>query len=305
MPYQRGSNLYKVDPITHKTKAELILEFCKEPRTSREICEAVGIGWHQRLRESYLYPLIEKGELQYTSTSRLRSVKKYVTTGYEEKPVPTQSAILEFCQTPRTRKEIQEHFEFKRFLGTGVIARLIDEGKLIGNMPHSPTHNLQKFVAASSELPKTIREALLQFCTTPKTKEEICDELGLRWIVIYAEYISGYIKSGIMRFEIPERPKMKKQRYITVQEGVPDNFSKGIKAELLEFCTTPRTRKEICEKLELPWSLIHRDFIVKYVAEGLIRHECPDKPDKISQRFITVKNAQPPYGRDRQPQQPT
>ena len=218
MPLYPHSFLYRVVPETGMTNAEMILEFCKEPRTIDEITKHIKIAFHQRAREGYVYPLVEKGELCISAQSKLCNNKKYVTKGYEPAPIPTQAAILEFCQRPRTRKEIQSYFNLRRFKGSCNIAKLLNEGRLLGDMPHSPTNNSQKFVSADSDYPKTKREALLLFCRAPKTRAEIAEELGLRWVIIYEEYISDYIKSGKMMFEIPERPKSHNQRYITVKE---------------------------------------------------------------------------------------
>ena len=194
----------------------MILEFCKEPRTVEEICKHIGVSFCQTAREGYIYPLVAKGELNNTSNSRIRRYKKYVTRGYGGTPVLTQSAVLEFCQTPKSRGEVCEHFGIPKFKDTAVIKTLLAEGKLVGNMPHSPTHNHQRFVSAGSDYPKTIQEAILSLCTTPKTRQEICDEVGLRWVIIYAEHMTKFIKQGKMRFENPDKPKSVNQRYIAV-----------------------------------------------------------------------------------------
>jgi len=216
--------------------AEMILEFCKEPRTVQEICEHISntplkFGRStQKTREGYLYPLIEKGLLAFTAQSKRSYYKKYVTVGYEETPIPSQANILDFCQVPRTRKEIREHFGLRVFKGSCNIAKLLAEGRLIGDRPHSPTHNFQKFISAdSSELdefqrfvcangdaPKTTREAILSFCRTPKTRLEVEQEMGLKWSYMFGEYIVKFLKEGKIRFETPNKPKLKTQRYITI-----------------------------------------------------------------------------------------
>ena len=218
MPHQPHSFLYRIVPETGMTKAEMILEFCKEPRTIDEITKHVKIAFHQRARESYVYPLLEKGQLCMTGQTKRCFNNKYVTKGYEPTPIATQANILEFCQVPRTRKEIQEHFGLVRFKQSNNIRQLIDEGRLIADVPNYDTSMVVRFVSSDSTCPKTKREAILSFCRTPKTRAEISEEFGLRWVRLYDDYILPFIKSGKIRFEFPESPKCKNQRYITVQE---------------------------------------------------------------------------------------
>ena len=59
--------------------------------------------------------------------------------------------ILDFCEVPRTKKEITEYFNLKNAKGFGkrYLTPLISEGKLKMTIPEKPTSSKQKYISVS------------------------------------------------------------------------------------------------------------------------------------------------------------
>jgi len=115
-----------------KENADLMqkaLEYCKEPRTMREIMEHLGISHATCAGKRILRPLMAEGKL------RLRYPKTGSNQQYINTEVPfnyvTETSILEYCKTPRLVKEIREHFDMTQSVYVGMIRPLKDAGKLV------------------------------------------------------------------------------------------------------------------------------------------------------------------------------
>ncbi len=62
-----------------------------------------------------------------------------------------------------------------------------------------------------------IEEAILQFCSTPKSKEEIAAQLHINTAYyIVSKYLKPLVEAGKMAMTIPEKPKSKYQKYYTL-----------------------------------------------------------------------------------------
>lgn len=72
--------------------------------------------------------------------------------------------------------------------------------------------------AAEKAAPQTqdMKEPLLEFCRTPKTRREIADYLGIN-TVFYAmqHYVQPLLENGKLEMTIPEKPKSRNQKYVT------------------------------------------------------------------------------------------
>lgn len=56
---------------------------------------------------------------------------------------------------------------------------------------------------------------LLEFCTTPRSREEIADFVGIKTVFYVVEhYVKPLLESGKLRMTMPEKPKSKWQRYV-------------------------------------------------------------------------------------------
>ena len=65
---------------------------------------------------------------------------------------------------------------------------------------------------------KIIKEELIKFCKTPRSREEIIEYTGLSRYYIIGVVIKDLINEGLIGLTIPEMPKSGKQRYYTIIE---------------------------------------------------------------------------------------
>ncbi len=71
-------------------------------------------------------------------------------------------------------------------------------------------------------------------------------------------------------------------------------FGRGTSQEqvkmLLDFCKTPRSRKEMQELLGIEGrKAFNNNYLKPLLAEGKLKMTIPDKPNSRSQKYITVK----------------
>ena len=63
-----------------------------------------------------------------------------------------------------------------------------------------------------------ILHAVLDFCITEKSKQEICSFIGYRNLTYFTrKYLNPLLASGQLKMTIPEKPNSRKQKYITVR----------------------------------------------------------------------------------------
>lgn len=61
-------------------------------------------------------------------------------------------------------------------------------------------------------------KALLEFCKTPRTRQEIAEYLGIKTVFyVMQHYVQPLLDSGKLAMTIPEQPRSKKQRFYTVE----------------------------------------------------------------------------------------
>ena len=67
------------------------------------------------------------------------------------------------------------------------------------------------------EITEKNEKNLLEFCKTPRTRKEIADFTGVK-TVFYAmeKYVQPLVEKGLLKLELPDKPKSKNQRYFTV-----------------------------------------------------------------------------------------
>ena len=61
-------------------------------------------------------------------------------------------------------------------------------------------------------------DSLLEFCNTPRTRQEIAEYLGVK-TAFYAiqHYVKPLLESGKLAQTLPEKPKSRHQKYYTVK----------------------------------------------------------------------------------------
>ncbi|MDR1415899.1 MAG: putative DNA binding domain-containing protein [Prevotellaceae bacterium] len=78
--------LFAPKPMEINEKESLILDFCRQPKSSREILDFIGVSYHSKNMANYISSLIEAGFLYYTNPeSTKHSNQKYITV--EDKKV--------------------------------------------------------------------------------------------------------------------------------------------------------------------------------------------------------------------------
>lgn len=85
---------------------------------------------------------------------------------------------------------------------------------------------------------------------------------------------------------LDERGNFIVKLYKQKQEGIAIEDSTSESSELILFCKTPRTRKEICEYLGLssgPYAI--QKYVMPLVNKGIIKMSLPDKPKSSKQLF--------------------
>ena len=61
-------------------------------------------------------------------------------------------------------------------------------------------------------------QAILDFCITEKSKQEICSHIGYRSPTYFTrKYLNPLLASGQLKMTIPNKPKSRNQKYITVR----------------------------------------------------------------------------------------
>ncbi len=68
----------------------------------------------------------------------------------------------------------------------------------------------------------------------------------------------------------------------------PAKSTGGKEADLLAFCKTPRSRKELAELLNISQYYMIKKYIEPLIAKGKLAYTIPDKPKSKSQRIVTV-----------------
>ena len=59
--------------------------------------------------------------------------------------------------------------------------------------------------------------AVLDFCITEKSKQEICSFIGYRNLTYFTrKYLNPLLASDQLKMTIPDKPNSRKQKYITV-----------------------------------------------------------------------------------------
>lgn len=85
---------------------------------------------------------------------------------------------------------------------------------------------------------------------------------------------------------LDERGNFIVKLYKQKQEGIAIEEPTSESSELILFCKTPRTRKEICEYLGLssgPYAI--QKYVMPLVNKGIIKMSLPDKPKSSKQLF--------------------
>jgi len=129
------------------TLGEIILDFCKEPRTRQEIAERAGI--HIDHMKENLQPLIAGGKLKMTIPAIPTSTRQRFVIHGSDIIVFSEEALIEFCRVPRVRIEIMKHFDYNTAEGMkNLLRKLLRNGKIKYLNPEMSMCRWRKYIKA-------------------------------------------------------------------------------------------------------------------------------------------------------------
>ena len=83
---------------------------------------------------------------------------------------------------------------------------------------HLSQKNLVSDQVSDQDKSQDILHAVLDFCITEKSKQEICSFIGYRNLTYFTrKYLNPLLASGQLKMTIPDKPNSRKQKYITVR----------------------------------------------------------------------------------------
>ena len=105
-----------------------------------------------------IYRMLRSGELNSIRAERsyripklwvVEYIQKYGLQRQESFRLQRRAAVTVFCQTPKSRKQIQEYLDLsdKKFFMDSVLRPLVEGGVLRMTIPDNPSHVKQRYVA--------------------------------------------------------------------------------------------------------------------------------------------------------------
>lgn len=172
----------------HLKLEKMTLEFCKVPRTLGEIKEHIGLAGYDIVRKRAVQPLIDQGKIKLMYPHNpLYKMQKYVVAnselGFE---AFTEESILAYCETPRSKNDIQKHFAVGQELLYKVLNPIIEQGKLIYTKSSRVNSTITHSKLVKCSCPKAVvkkaditDEDVIEFCSVPRFFFEIMKELEI------------------------------------------------------------------------------------------------------------------------------
>lgn len=196
------------------TTEERIIRFCETPRTKKEITGLLGMSVKNctGVWRNYIEPLITTGKLKMTiPTNRASKNQLFVS---EDAVVPTAEAIIEFCNEPRTREEINRYFGLTSWTLWTQLSPLLESGKLKLEYPNRGfTGGLkQRLTTQESTTPILTDESLKEFCRQPRSRADIIAHFDLE-PMRGRRIIADKAREGQLIMTKPETPKVASQRF--------------------------------------------------------------------------------------------
>ncbi len=261
--------LKTVNKKTGRTVEEELLDYCRSPRSIIDLKAFLGIKDKKSIQARFTKPLMQQGKLKFIYPETPRSnLQRYLNTEVEitpeleetmvqlaktERHLELERKTLKFCKVPRSLGEIKDHVGLAGYdiVRKRAVQPLIDQGKIKLLYPHDPLYKMQKYVVAEScagYQPFT-EEAILAYCETPRTKEEIKNNFAVGQDLLY-KVLNPIIEQGKLIYTKSTRIggtiiHKKLVRSKIPQEGSVEKKTLPSNEEIVEFCTTPRCYYEV------------------------------------------------------------
>jgi hypothetical protein len=225
---------------------DAIIFYCRSPSHLRAVTKHFGLTIEQFTEIAM--PLIANGRL-LGKVDNL-TAKERVGISYKARYFISEfamqkkgNAILEFCQEPHTRAEIEEFLDSTSKYYIQYLQPMIDSGKLLLTKPDQLKSVDQRYVAAGCMIPeiKVISVAMVQeYCRIPRTRIEITKYFEVK-NYIAERFIEKMLSKGLLRVTNELHPRAITNRYAHPETEITVLSEDSLK----EFCTTPRSISEI------------------------------------------------------------
>ena len=188
--------------------------------------------------------------------------------------------MLAYCQTPRRKHQIAEHFNQSTYQMRFIVDPLIADGKLRACDQSIKNNAWRRFVSADSDISADRDEQIQQFCKVPRFRKELAEFLDISKTATY-ELLISQVKAGKLKLLFPERPQSTDQKFMAAEVDIPILTTDAI----VEFCETARTRKEIAEHYGLSQRTA-RTYIQEFIQKGILNYTIPEYTLSKFQKYI-------------------
>lgn len=79
-------------------------------------------------------------------------------------------------------------------------------------------HTVVPSFPGETERDEQVKRRIAEFCKTPRTRQELIEFTGVSRYYLIARYIQPMIEQKILAYTVPERPKSKFQKFVTVEQ---------------------------------------------------------------------------------------
>jgi hypothetical protein len=265
--------LWAIDLESGISRIDELLEYCKQLRSSIDVQRFLGMtGEHTR--NYYLNPLIKQGRLRKQTQGKGDRKNVFYLNTAVDLAANIGDAIAQYCETPRLLKDIARHFGLEVGELSDIMKPIISSGKLAGTLEKMDAKetrgkSYKKRYFMSELAMRKKGNAILEFCSVPRSRPEIEQFLGAGW-KYYIRYLQPLIDGGKLSIIKPDQFRSVDQRFVAT-DNMDANTIILSEATLQEYCRTPRTRAEMARHFEVKTYIITRGFLDKMIKSGKLK----------------------------------
>ena len=211
-------------------------------------------------------------------------IHKSLKTVNKETGQSIEEELLEYCKLPRSISDLKSFLGInnKKIIQARFTKPLLQQGKLKFVYPETPRSNWQRYLSADIEISPDMEETLLQlsktekhlefekktlkFCKVPRTLGEIKNHLGLAgYDIVRKRAVQPLIDQGKIKLLYPHNPFYKMQKYVVSESDA--GFAPFTEKEIVAYCETPRSKKEIETHFAVGQELLYK-VLNPLIAQG-------------------------------------
>lgn len=220
----------------------------------------------------------------YVSRDIPLNMYKSLKTVNKKTGLTIENELLDYCAIPRSISELKDFLGLKdkKMVQGRFTKPLLKEGKLKFVYPESPKSNLQRYLRADIEITPEMQELIdqlskterhlelekmtLEFCKVPRSLGEIKEHIGLAgYDIVRKRAVQPLIDQGKIKLIYPHNPLYKMQKYVVSESNV--DYPAFTEEEILTYCETPRSKKEIEDYFAVGQELLYK-VLNPIIAEG-------------------------------------